>query len=112
MTRDRQPAPPTGMSVDACPCPPCRAFDAALDTHILAIAEGRDPEATRRAVHDAALAVDRVHGLDRPIRRRSDMAPSWPPDAEPPEDGGWFQTAAERHAAAVDAIARRIGLDP
>jgi hypothetical protein len=96
--------------IPACPCPPCRAFDAALDTHTLAIAEGRDPEATRNAVHLAAIAVDRVHGLDRPIRRRSDMAPSCPPDPEPEEDG-WFQTAAERHAGAVDAVARRVGLD-
>jgi hypothetical protein len=93
--------------IPACPCPPCRAFDAALDTHTLAIAEGRDAEPSRRAVHDAAVAVDRVHGLDRPIRRPETTPPR---DPEPEEDG-IFQTAGERHAAAMDAVARRVGFD-
>lgn len=62
-------------AVTPCLCPACTALSAAIDRRRSAIAEGTDAEETRRAVHDAAVRTDAAHGLDRPIRRRSDVAP-------------------------------------
>ena len=58
-----------------CDCDLCTALSAAIDRRRSAIEAGADAEETRRAVHDAAVLVDAVHGLDRPIRRRSDVTP-------------------------------------
>ena len=95
----------------ACPCESCAALSDALDRHRAALEDGRDTEPTRRAVSTAAIAVDRLHALDRPIRRRSDVTPPCPPDPEPEEDDGWFESAGQRRTAAVDAVARRVGFD-
>lgn len=49
--------------VGACDCPECQALAAALDAHAHAIGQGRRMR-TYAAVQEAAIAVDKRHGLD------------------------------------------------
>lgn len=49
-----------------CQCQPCRTFDAALDRHTDAIAQGRGNE-TRAALRLAAARVDEAHGLGQEV---------------------------------------------